>query len=241
MLCTAVTKKGRGRPRRDAQKPCKRTGRPCMGPYICETCQVIFKYKADFSRHQKEHGLQPTSEKNISSENPFVNKSETIVRTFPAEYFKEENIDIKEEIIEGSESTLQNIVEEQDNQECTWTIKKSKKRAHRKYKCGKCEKLFQRERNLRQHQHLEHDRLPFPLCDTSLCVFCGNMPKPKNIILRQSRRKVSICYNENPKSNYKCKDCGKINDYKRSICLICGYIANYKINVSHHIKAHHIK
>lgn len=76
-------------------------GRPTGQKYICQKCGVIFKNEFFFLTHQKDHDLKLDDQKFFITDIKIENDPEAVDVTYEFEYIEIENLDIKEEIVEG--------------------------------------------------------------------------------------------------------------------------------------------
>ena len=85
-------------------------GRPPGGPYICFECSKSFKYKVIFTKHLKdEHNIRNMNLKSVTNTSSIFKKNlYAKPAVYKSEYSMGEDVDIKEEIIQGK--TLQLIV-----------------------------------------------------------------------------------------------------------------------------------
>ncbi|XP_033231859.1 zinc finger protein 888-like [Belonocnema kinseyi] len=127
----------------------KGRGRPTKGPYVCFSCDEVFNYKAPFSKHLKEaHNISP--EKVPRTPKKVLPTTKIVEKKFesktPNEFQFEDNLKIKEEVIEDEGTTSKTVAEP------TRDLMTRRRQSEGPYVCSRCSDTFELRACFLKHQ-----------------------------------------------------------------------------------------
>ncbi|XP_033231820.1 zinc finger protein 257-like [Belonocnema kinseyi] len=167
------------------------------------------------------------------------------------EYDVDETLEIKEEIIQGKETTTgQKLNKTNESKFCTVYIREDdiSQALPKRHTCEKCGRTYKTKYHMNYHQKFECGVMPQFSCD-----FCNQLFKRKSVMNAHVRR---IHHKTKSKTlNYKCEKCSRSYNWLGSltrhktlvhavekpqfICDFCGHKSNRKCNLVKHITSRH--